>query len=85
MLRESSMTARSRRPAAGVLLAIALTVGGVACTNSSDDSGAVTNLDDVGPQIAKLRAEVAALRAEVRSLREAVATGSATTTTVPLR
>lgn len=77
-----------RRAGSVALLAIALTVGTACSSDNNDDSGAVTNLDDVGPQIARLRAEVAALRAEVRSLREEVATGatgSATTTTVPAR
>ncbi len=46
---------------------------GAACSDSTDDSGARTNLDEVGPQIAKLRLEVQQLRQEVIHLREEVA------------
>jgi outer membrane murein-binding lipoprotein Lpp len=48
-------------------------VAGLACSDSKDDSGASTNLDEIGPQIAKLRLEVQQLRQEVRTLREEVA------------
>ena len=48
-------------------------LAGNACTDSKDDSGATTNLDEIGPQIAKLRLEVQQLRQEVRTLREEVA------------
>jgi hypothetical protein len=51
----------------------ALGVGGAACSDTKDDSGARTNLDEVGPQIAKLRLEVQQLRQEVIHLREEVA------------
>jgi hypothetical protein len=73
-----------------VLLALALATGGVACSQSKDDSGAVTNLDDVGPQLAKLRLEVESLRQEVRALREQLAVlgptaGLTTSTTQALR
>jgi len=51
----------------------ALGLGGAACSDSKDDSGATTNLDEVGPQIAKLRLEVQELRQEVKHLREEVA------------
>jgi hypothetical protein len=76
---------RARRALVGALVALLLVVGGTACSSSKDDSGAVTNLDDVGPQIAKLRLEVAALHDEVRVLRErlAVLDPSVTTTTMP--
>ena len=84
------MTARPRRAIAGVLLALALATGGVASSQSKDDSGAVTNLDDVGPQLAKLRLEVESLRQEVRALREQLAVlgptaGLTTSTTQALR
>ena len=73
------------RVLAAALIAVSLTVGTSACSGSSNDSsGAVTNLDEVGPQIAKLQLEVAALRTEVRALREALA-ASTTTTSAPLR
>lgn len=52
---------------------VAFGITGAACSDSKDDSGATTNLDEVGPQIAKLRLEVQQLRQEVRSLREEVA------------
>jgi hypothetical protein len=61
-----------RLVAAGCCVA-ALGVGGAACSDSKDDSGATTNLDEVGPQIAKLRLEVQELRKAVQSLREEVA------------
>jgi hypothetical protein len=51
----------------------ALGVAGAACGDTKDDSGARTNLDEVGPQIAKLRLEVHQLRQEVMRLREEVA------------
>ena len=75
---------------------VALGLVPVACSDSQDDSGATTNLDDVGPQIAKLRLEVHQLRQEVQSLREEVAlvtpvtdpdtglTVETTTTTAPI-
>jgi outer membrane murein-binding lipoprotein Lpp len=77
------VTVRPRRTLAGALLTLALVTGGAACSQSKDDSGAVTNLDDIGPQIAKLRLEVDTLRQEVRALREelAVLDPTATTTT----
>jgi hypothetical protein len=47
---------RGRRVFAAALVAVSLTLGTSACSGSSNDnSGAVTNLDEVGPQIAKLR------------------------------
>jgi hypothetical protein len=52
---------------------VALGIVGVACSESKDRSGATTNLDEVGPQIAKLRLEVQQLRKEVQTLREEVA------------
>ena len=65
------MTLRHLLAAGCCIVALGLT--GAACTESKDDSGATTNLDEVGPQIAKLRLEVQQLRQEVRSLREEVA------------
>jgi outer membrane murein-binding lipoprotein Lpp len=60
-----------------VLLAVAcvavLGVAGTACADSKDDSGAVTKVEELGPQVAKLRLEVNQLRREVRSLREELA------------
>lgn len=75
----------TRHALAVAVLAVGLVAGGAACssTDSSDDSGAVTKLDQVGPDIAKLRAEVEQLREEVRELRQQLA--GATTTTAPLR
>ena len=74
-----------RRVLAAALVAVSLTLGVSACSGSSNDnSGAVTNLDEVGPQISKLQSEVDALRAEVRALREAIA-ASTPSTSAPLR
>ena len=74
-----------RRVLAVALVAVSLTLGASACSGSSNDnSGAVTNLDEVGPQITKLQSEVDALRVEVRALREELA-ASTTTTSAPLR
>jgi len=76
---------RAQRVLAAALVAVSLTLGASACSGSSNDnSGAVTNLDEVGPQIAKLQSEVDTLRAEVRALREAIS-ASTTTTSAPLR
>jgi hypothetical protein len=58
-----------------------LALTGAACADSSDDSGAVTRLEEVGPQLTKLRLEVERLREEVRSLREQVVLLTPTTTT----
>jgi outer membrane murein-binding lipoprotein Lpp len=77
------MTVRPRRALAAGLLGLLLVSGAAACSDSQDDSGAVTNLDEVGPQLAKLRSEVAALRQEVQSLREELAVGGTSTTTSP--
>jgi hypothetical protein len=73
-----------RRIAATLTLVAALGVGAAACRSSSDDTSGATNLDEVGPDLAKLRAEVTQLRREVRSLRQEVARLSPTTT-APLR
>ena len=75
---------RVRRPrviAAGCCV-VALGLSGVACSESKDSSGATTNLEEVGPQISKLRLEVQQLRQEVRTLREQIAV--LTPTTEPL-
>ncbi len=84
------MTMRPRRAASCALVALALLSGATACSQTKDDSGAVTNLEDVGPQIARLRAQVDALEQQVRTLQEQVAVldpalASTTTTTAPLR
>ena len=86
------VTLNPRQVVAGALLALMLATGGTACsqsaTDAGSDSGAVTNLDDVGPQLAKLRLEVETLRQEVRALRAALAIFDptlTTTTTGPLR
>jgi outer membrane protein TolC len=50
-----------------------LGVAGAACSESKDDSGAVTHVEELGPQVAKLRLEVNQLRQEVRTLREELA------------
>jgi hypothetical protein len=78
--------AATRRIVATVCCLVALGLGGAACAETNDDSGATTNLDEVGPDLAKLRLEVEQLREEVRRLREQVAVlGPTTTTTAPLR
>jgi hypothetical protein len=62
----------TRRALTGGVLAACLVLGGAACADTTDDSGATTNLDDVGPDLAKLRLEVQHLREEVRALQEEV-------------
>lgn len=64
-----------RRGIAAALLTCTLALGGVACSSSSEkeSSGATTNLDELGPEVAKLRLEVQQLREEVRVLREEIA------------
>jgi outer membrane murein-binding lipoprotein Lpp len=80
------MRSRVRQLVGATAVAMTLGLGVAACSESRDDSGAVTELDEVGPQLAKLRAEVDALRQEVRALREQLATTGTTTTTIaPLR
>ena len=72
----------ARRGIATALLSLTLAVGGVACSSSeSEPSGATTNLDELGPEVAKLRLEVQTLREEVRTLREELATVVPDTTT----
>ncbi len=61
-----------RRALAAVCVGL-LALTGAACAQSDDDSGAVTKLDELGPQVAKLRLEVSQLRKEVRALREELA------------
>ena len=77
----------ARRRAAVVLAVCGITIGAVGCaSDDAGDSGAVTDLGEVGPELARLRAEVSQLRLEVRELREEVASATgATTTTAPLR
>ena len=71
---------KPRRLLLVALCVAAFGVTGIACSDSAkDDSGASTNLDEVGPQIAKLRLEVQQLRQEVRTLREEVALLTPTT------
>jgi hypothetical protein len=86
------MNVHPRQAVVGALLALMLASGGAACSQSANDSGndsgAVTNLDDVGPQLARLRLEVETLRQEVRALRAALTIFDptvTTTTTQPLR
>ena len=77
---------RARRALASGGLAVALALAGAACGSSTDDSGATTNLEDVGPDLARLRLEVQQLREEVRSLQEQVLQLTGTTdTTLPPR
>jgi len=63
----------ARHAAVAAVCAVTLGLTGAACADSKDDSGAVTKLDDLSPQVAKLRLEVHQLRQEVQSLREEVA------------
>ena len=62
-----------RRAAVIAACVAVLGLTGAACAESKDDSGAVTRLDELGPQVAKLRLEVSQLRQEVRTLREELA------------
>jgi outer membrane murein-binding lipoprotein Lpp len=64
---------RVRRTAVAAACVALLGLTAAACTDSSDDSGAVTRVDELGPQVAKLRLEVSQLRQEVRTLREELA------------
>jgi outer membrane murein-binding lipoprotein Lpp len=76
----------ARRALANGVLAASLALAGAACDTSTDDSGATTNLEDVGPDLARLRLEVQQLREEVRALQEQVLQLTGTTdTTQPLR
>jgi outer membrane murein-binding lipoprotein Lpp len=68
-----------RRATAAAACAALLGVAGAACADSKDDSGAVTKVDELGPQVAKLRLEVSQLRQEVRTLREEIALLTPTT------
>ena len=72
---------RLRRLAAALLVCLA-GLGAVACGETSTDEGAVVDVSELGPEVAKLRIEVQQLREEVRKLREELGTTS-TTTTVP--
>ena len=62
-----------RRALASAAVAAMLALTGAACAESDDDSGAVTKVEELGPQVAKLRLEVNQLRKEVRALREELA------------
>ena len=72
------------RRLAAVLLACVASAGFVACSQSSSDDGAVTDVSDLGPEVARLRNEVARLQQEVHELRQQLDT-VVTTTTAPLR
>ena len=71
--RPTARQSRARRLFGVACCVAALGLGSAACSDSTDNSGARTNLDEVGPQIAKLRLEVHQLRQEVQRLREEVA------------
>ena len=73
---------RLRRFAAALLLCTA-GLGAAACGETSTDEGVVTDVSELGPEVAKLRIEVQQLREEVRKLREELA--STSTTTLPPR
>jgi hypothetical protein len=78
---------RVRRVVAVTCCLAAVGLGAAACSDSKDSSGATTKLEEVGPQLSKLRLEVQQLRKEVQSLREEVALVSPPTdpqTGVPL-
>jgi outer membrane murein-binding lipoprotein Lpp len=76
-----------RRVAASLVLAGIVGIGTVSCSSSGshDNSDAVTNLDKLGPEVAKLRLEVEQLRQEVQALQQTLSqlqpSGSDTTTT----
>jgi hypothetical protein len=72
---------RPTRVVAVACWVVALGVTGVACSESNEPSGATTNLDELGPEVSKLRLEVQELRQEVRTLREQVV--ALTPTTAP--
>ncbi len=74
---------RTRRAAAVFILCAGLGLSGAACSSTESGNGAITDLGEVGPDIAALKLEVRLLREEVRALREELAT--VTTTTAPLR
>ena len=71
------MSGRARRAAAALALVGAGTTGAaglVGCGNDdAGDSGAVTNLEEVGPDVAELQAQVTALIQQVRDLEARVA------------
>jgi hypothetical protein len=72
---------RPPRVVAAACCVAALGLTGVACSESKEPSGATTDLDEVGPQVSKLRLEVQQLRQEVQTLREQIV--ALTPTTVP--
>lgn len=75
----------ARRAVAAIVMCASLGLGAAGCSSTdTGNDGAVTNLDELGPDVAQLRLEVQQLREEVRSLREELATVT-TTTTQPLR
>ena len=69
----------ARRVIAIGLLAGGLGIGVSACTSSDTNQGEVVNVEELGPDMARLRLEVQRLREEVRSLREEVAALTPTT------
>jgi outer membrane murein-binding lipoprotein Lpp len=75
----------ARRALGAVVLAGSLALGVSACSGGErDTSGATTNLDDVGPDIARLQREVTQLREEVRALREELAAATVVTPQPPI-
>ena len=68
------MSGRARRASAALALVVAGAAGLVGCGNDdAGDSGAVTNLEEVGPDVAELQAQVTALIQQVRDLEARVA------------
>jgi len=68
------VSGRARRASAALALVVAGAAGLVGCGNDdAGDSGAVTNLEEVGPDVAELQAQVTALIQQVRDLEARVA------------
>lgn len=73
------------RRLAAVMLVCVASAGFVACSDpTSTHDGAVTDVSELGPEVARLHNEVARLQQEVHELRQQLAT-VVTTTTAPLR
>ena len=73
-MRPIARAGRVRAVSAAGALVIAL-LAGAACSSDSgekDRSGAVTNVEEVGPQLAELRNEVAQLNEIIRQLQAQV-------------